>query len=426
MYGAIHICKSFISKSFRAIPRDRMVLMLFVIATMLVLGFTINLEYPFEQDQGSKAAKILYQVHNNTILDPLSGPGFYRDHLFSFYYIVSSLFYKLFGGNIYAFMNSMSMFMGVIFFTSLLILLKRAFHIPYLYSWVVFISMPPLIITFTYGNEVAFSFTFFTLSLSFLTLRKIWRLFPAVIFLVCSIFSRADAILLVPFWFAFLWLFNSNRNHRKLIIKELILSILLVFCFAVVYFLVFIHHIPDIGSVSFKMHTNIKLLLAYFIYPFCPSILFLGALGYAFIVRTDKRMLVLILLLLPALFYFRNLSSPKYIIWFSLFIGIPSAALLVKVGAKYKAIALSLIGIWWFVSITPWGISGTRAGAYWSLPTADGYMPTGSYISFYQNIHGGFYQVKYKDEIETLNKAVDYIINTNDNYMLSGFFVTSQ
>ena len=58
-----------------------------LLVTAAVLGYALNLSSPYQMDQGSKAAKIVYMVTHNTLLQPMAGPDFYRDNYFSLYYM---------------------------------------------------------------------------------------------------------------------------------------------------------------------------------------------------------------------------------------------------------------------------------------------------------------------------------------------------
>jgi len=319
-------------------------LLLVPILTVVVLGMTVNPYLPYEGDQGGKVAKVVYMVKANTILQPLSGPHFYKDELISFYYLVSAIGYKLIGGDVIHFMNFQSVLMGIVFFTLICILLKKAFGVNYLISWAVFISMPILVITFTYGNEVAFSFTFLTASLLALTTKfKAHRLI-SLILLSASIFSRPDMVFLVPFWIGWFLYFVESGQTRKETLIIIAKNTLLLSLFMLIYWALFIHTFKLRSPLSFPYDTNPKLFASYLIYSFNPTVAFIGILGLLYLIKIDKKLALLVLLSsFPILFYMNKLSCPKYIITFSFFWGIPATILLQQIKLPYKISVFALI-----------------------------------------------------------------------------------
>lgn len=399
-------------------------LLLITFLTIIFMAFSVNLSVPFEQDQGSKAAKITYMVKSNTIFEPLSGPRFYRDNLFSLYYIISAIIYKVTGGDVFVVMNLLSVFLGIIFFSSLSVLLHKVIHTSHFTNWVVFISMPILTTTFLYGNEVAFSITFFVLSLVFLSFSQTkWKRMFSALFLCASAFCRPDITLLIPFWIGwYLWIKGYAFSDKRMWcdILELFGSFLAT---ALIYWFFFVRKF-ELGPLSFDYHTNIKLLLAYMTYPFNLTIVLIGTLSIGLlIVKREKIVLLLFFLTLPVFFYFNNLSSPKYIIGLAFFFGIPTVMFLGRIKFKERFLALALICIWYLTSITPYGMVNFRDGAGLFIPTADGPIPSGSYFWFYRFVREGFYSSKYKGEIESARRMIQYMDeNPDENIMIVGRF----
>jgi hypothetical protein len=114
-------------------------------------------------------------------------------------------------------------------------------------------------------------------------------------------------------------------------------------------------------------------------------------------------------------FYAWNLSSPKYIISLALLFGITSSYFLHTSKKWVKITSVGLVAIWYFISISPYGLFFFREGAGIIIPTADGAIPSGSYIWFYQNVRNGFYQQKYESEIESFQRALIYIESIPNN-----------
>lgn len=397
---------------------------LIALFTAVFLALSVNVFLPYEQDQGSKAAKIVYMVRSNTIFEPLSGPRFYKDSLFSLYYMISAIVYKAAGGNIFSVMNMLSVFMGVIFFSSLSMLLNKVIHTSYITIWAVFFSVPILTTTFLYGNEVAFSITFFVISLVFLSfsqtrLARFW----SALFLSASVLCRADIILLVPFWVGwYLWIEGFSLSNKETIggALEVLVSFALI---TILYWFIFIRRL-EIPSLSFEYHTNLKLLVAYLVYPYNPTLVLLGAIGICYLILKKQRVvLFLFCLTLPFFFYLNNLSSPKYIISLAFFWGIPALMLLNKMSGTGKIFTFACIGVWYLISITPYGINGFRDGAALFIPTADGPVPSGSYLWFYEYSSEGFYSAKYKGEMESAQEMVRYIsTKASSNVAMVGRF----
>jgi hypothetical protein len=384
-------------------------LLITILFTTIILLSSVNHDLPYEQDQGSKAAKIINLTKTNTIFQPLSQRNFYRDHLFSLYYMLLAVVYKFVGGNIYLVMNMCSVFMGIIFFTSLSILLNKALKTSVLINWIVFFSMPGLTTIFLFGNEVAFSLSFFILSLVSLTLyrQRSGRIFGASFF-CASLVCRPDIIFLFPFWLG--WLFWIEGDNKP--IKQVIMTIFEVVCYllaiSIIYWVIFIRKF-EIGPMFYTYNTNIKLFISYITYPFNLTIVIIGVLKLIqLLIKKNKIAFILPLLLLPVFYYIRMLTSYKFALSLAFLFGIPAVMYIDSLKNRGKTLALALICIWYFVSVTPFGIVGFRDGANLYIPSADGAIPSGSYIWFYKYVHDGFYSAKYRSEIESIQQVIQY------------------
>ena len=75
-----------------------------------------------------------------------------------------------------------------------------------------------------------------------------------------------------------------------------------------------VREIPE-SPLSFEWKTNFMLMAAFLSYPFNPSVVIIAAIGWLVLWKINFRYaMVHLLLLTPLVFYFGNLSSPKYII----------------------------------------------------------------------------------------------------------------
>ena len=169
----------------------------FVAAAAIVivaLAYTVNLSMPWESDQVPKAAQIIEIANRHDYLLSSELPDNYRLRLFPLYYSASGLLYSAIGGNVFAFMNLSSVVIGAaagIFFVEAL---RRAFDVGPVWSAATIVAMPLFVVTFSYGNEVAWSMAFFFLSLgsTLMILFLYWSLFfalPVTLFFALSVFS---------------------------------------------------------------------------------------------------------------------------------------------------------------------------------------------------------------------------------------------
>ena len=111
--------------------------------------------------------------------------------------------------------------------------------------------------------------------------------------------------------------------------------------------------------------------------------------------------------MLPLAFYFRNLSSPKYVILFILFYGIPAALLLSRAAWYVRACGVAAILFWWVIGLSNFGVFGPARAALWYVPTADGPIPTGGYVKFYERAREGFYQDRQEERITLTSKLAE-------------------
>jgi hypothetical protein len=394
--------------------------------TAVVLAFTVNTKLPYEQDQAAKAAKIQYLAKTNNFIHPEAGPAHYHDWMFSFYYSAMSVIYALVGGgrSILGFMNIASVCMGVVFFVAICYAINRAYRVRFLDSWIVFISIPVVILNFTYGNEVSFSLSLFAVAMAILCSSMPYRSFVAAALVAAAMFSRPDILFLTPFLAAWTALYGGSSRQARDVFRRVITLLVMVAVFCLLHWLVFLRSpLPSHLYVA-NHHINIRYHAATLTYPFCPTIVLLGlgSLVFYSVVRRQKDVLILALLALPLVYYWFQLSSPKFVISLALFYGIPAAIAISRMKPLPKVATVLAIAVWWVFSISPYGITGPDRGHLFFFPTADGRFPTGSYATFYDKVRRGWYQERYRAEYLGVKQAVHYMATSKNNTRVYGYF----
>lgn len=385
----------------------------------IVLGLVANLSMPWESDQPAKAAQILEIANRHGYLLTSDVPGCYFLKMFSLYYAASGLIYTITDGNIFTFMNLSSVFFGVVAALSFAWALSNAFRIAPIWSLLTLLCMPLFVITYTYGNETAWSTAFFLLSLALISTPRRPFHYMAGCAVAASLFCRADVMLLAPFWLAWSLLF-CKTDEADSWIKRLLPPTAAFLIASAVLWLLLLREIPQ-ASTGFEWNLNLKLIAAFVVYPFNPSIVLIGAIGWLLLVKhRPSYAWAHLLLLLPVAFYIRNLSSPKYVICLMLFYGLPAAYLLDRARSSLRIVMIAAVAIWFFVGLSPFGIFGPTAASRWYLPTSDGPCPIGGYAAFYARAHQGVYQVKQVEHIAQTRDFVEFAKNSDGNYWIAG------
>jgi hypothetical protein len=370
-----------------------------LLGSLAIFASTVNLDSPWESDQSAKAAQIMEIADANDYLLSDSLTRCYFLKLLSLYYSVSALVYEVVGGPIFRFMNMSSLAAGAIAVLSAAYAIRNAFGIHPLWSAAVLLSMPLVVITSTYGNEAIWAVAMLAISLLLSTCRKPWLFYSSGAAMACAMFCRADMALAIPFWFAWAALFGPSDAHVSPVRRIFWLANVLG-ATAVLLWGLLVHEIPE-PPLSFDWRKNYLLMAAFLSYPFNPSIVLAAAVGWLLMWKLNFRYaLVHLLLLAPLLFYFGNLSSPKYVILFTLFYGIPAALLLHRGNWAVRTCGMAAILLWWAIGASNFGIFGPSEAALWYVPTADGPIPTGGYVKFYQRAREGFYQAKQEERLE--------------------------
>ena len=378
-----------------------------LMASLAVFGYALNWSSPWESDQSAKAAQIIEIADANDYLLSDSLTRCYSLKLLTLYYAISALVYKAVGGPIFTFMNLSSVVAGTMTVLSAAYAVRNAFGIHPLWSALVLLSMPLVVISSTYGNEAIWAFAFFTLSLWLLTSPTPWFHYTGGVAMACAIFCRADMVLAAPFWIAWATLFGPAATSRKAIVRRLAVLGVVSAATAAVLWLLLVREIPQ-SPLTFEWKTNYLLIAAFLSYPFNPSVVVMAAVGWLMMWKLNRRYAPAHLLLLTTLlFYFGMLASPKYILLCVLFYGIPAALLLQRSNWPVRAAALAAILFWWVIGVSVFGGFGPARAALWYVPSVDGPIPSGGYVAFYARARNGFYQAKQEENIVLTSKLAE-------------------
>jgi hypothetical protein len=392
-------------------------------AIALLLGLSALLLWfswspvPYEQDQMSKAAKIFHMSESGTYLDPVSGISGYRDRLFSLYYIVSSIFYSIFGLGSFLSGNVLSAILGVVSSILIAIFSQKNFGINNWVSLFILINVPIFVVTFSYSNEMALAFALFMSSLVVLDFRFRYNSVVSGVLFGAACFSRPDASLLIPFWLIWQYL-KADGSGGGGMLKSL--AALAVFGFSYSFYI--LGEIPLDASTGFKWGGNLKLTAAMMSYPFGIPVLVVALYGaYVILLRERIRKgYALLATLLPVLFYIGNLSSPKYLFYLVVPVAVAAGLGLQRMTRRARYASIAFMLVFWVVSISPFGVKFGEKGAHWYLPTVDGEIPTGAYAYFYSKPDAKSHSAKYYNEIKSAKKVINYVENKDNKVTLAG------
>ncbi len=368
--------------------RDYITLAVIVGASLAIFACAVNLESPWESDQSAKAAQILEIADTNDYLLRDSLTRCYFLKLYSLYYSVSGLAYDIVGGPIFRFMNLSSILAGALLVVSTAYAIRNALGAHPLWSAAVLLSMPLVVASSTYGNEAIWALAMLALALFLATCRTSWLYYGSGVAMACAIFCRADMVFAAPFWFAWAALFRPIEEARTLLVRRMFWLAIVSGAAGGLLWILLVREIPE-SPLSFDFKTNFMLMAAFLSYPFNPSVVIIAAIGWLVLWKQNFRYaMVHLLLVLPLAFYFRNLSSPKYVIVFILFYGIPASLLLSRAAWYVRACGVAAILIWWVVGLSNFGVFGPGRAALWYVPTADGPIPTGGYVEVLRSVRG--------------------------------------
>lgn len=391
------------------------------IILLSALALVANPSMPWESDQVIKAAQIMEIANRRDFLLSDDLPDYYRLRLFPLYYSLSAGIQSAVGGDVFRTMNYVSALWGAVAGAALASALRRVFGIHPLWSTFILLAMPMFVITFSYGNEIAWALGMFFVSMALIARPGRANHVAAGMAVAASVFCRLDVVLLAPFWFGWAILFAPSEAGAPWWRRLVGPTIGFVATTAAVWGLI-VRQLP-IGdaSATFVFAFNPMLAVAYFTYPFNPSVVLMAAVGWFMLWKRHRNYaLVHALLLVPAAYYILDLSTPKYIVWMLVFYGLPAALLLQYSRRAVQCAAVGLICIWAFAGISNFGVFGPTQASLWFVPTADGPCPIGGYLNFYRLAHRGDYQLKQQAYIDQMRDLVDRGHEPDDGYRIVG------
>lgn len=396
----------------------------FAASAVILLGalsLVVNPTMPWESDHSAKAAQILEIANRRDFLLSDDLPDYYRLRLFPLYYSLSGVLQYAVGGNVFSLMNYASAFWGAIAGVALASAFRRTFGIHALWTTFVLLAMPMFVITFSYGNEIAWALSLFCASLALVVRPGRASHVAAGVAVAAAVFCRLDVVLLAPFWLGWAILFLPTESNASWWRRLIAPTVGFLAASAILWVLI-VRQLPvSDASATFVFAFNPMLTVAYFTYPFNPSVVLVGAAGWLMLWnRHRKYALVHLLLLIPAAYYILDLSTPKYIIWMLLFYGLPAAYLLQYSRRAIQVAAVGLICVWAVAGISNFGAFGPAQASLWFVPTADGPIPIGGYLNFYRLAHRGDYQLKQQAYIDQMQELVDRGHVPDDRYRVVG------
>jgi hypothetical protein len=190
------------------------------------------------------------------------------------------------------------------------------------------------------------------------------------------------------------------------------------------YWAIFVRTIPS--EAAFPWIIDWRIFAVYLVFGFGPVVFVLAIFGFR---KINKRQWLLPLsTIVPLFYYFRDLGSPKYILGLALGTTLAAAWLIVASGPVFKTIIVAVSAVFWFVSITPFGIFGPSRGGHWVAPAGHGPVAFGAYLSFYEHIRDGFFGIRYGTlqqtwELVLRSHSLDprpiRVIGSSDDHMLN-------
>ncbi len=389
---------------------------LFAVAALAALFlFTfVSVRLPLDQDLGSKAAKI----ESLSRLAPLASPVRRRitiaNHIFLFI------------------INCRRCFISGYRAVRLLVrvTLQRCAALCICWGWrsiftwltgvnpwwalFLFLNTPALVVNFLYGNEASLSMALLAVAAGLISLRRGTRFDEAAaVLLGLAFWCRPDIVLMAPF-FALL-LGEWRRVWRVGAVAAATI---------VLYWLMFVRAIPS--EAGFPWIIDWRIFAVYLVFGFGP-VVFVLAVGGFFRVPA-KRWLLPLSTIVPLFYYFRDLGSPKYILGLAFGTTLAAAWVIASAGRTFKTLIVAAALLFWFVSITPFGVFGPSRGGHWVAPAGHGPVVFGSYLSFYQHIRDGFFGVRYGAlertwELVLRSHSIDprpmRLIGSSDDHMLN-------
>jgi hypothetical protein len=391
------------------------------VASLFLFAF-VNTRLPLDQDLGSKAAKVESLSKLPVFASPMHEPFYYREAYFAFYYQVQALVQRVFRGSALASMGYSAAFCGVVYLIALAVYLKRLAGIGPWWSLFFFLNTPALTVNFLYANEASLSMALMAVSAALISLRRGLRYDVAAgLLLGLAFFCRPDVVLMAPF---IIVLLATDGTALRLEWRRIFATGLSATVTAFFYWALVVRSIP--AEAAFPWIIDWRIFAVYLLFGFGPVVFALAVFG--FFQRNKSQWLLPLSAAVPLLFYFRDLGSPKYILGLAFATTLCAAWAIVASGWLFRVCAVSLSVVFWFVSITPFGVFGPSRGGHWVAPAGHGPVPFGSYLSFYKHLHDGFFGFRYMAlqktwEIVlhslTLDPRPMRLIGSSDDHMLN-------
>jgi hypothetical protein len=392
------------------------------VSTGLLLFSVANLDMPWEQDQPAKAAQNHALIASDFRIS--DAPNLYRLDKFPLFYLVSSLFQSAAGLGDYKAMNVLAIVCGIIFFPAAVLLSSRFFGANALLAFAALLSCPAIFLTFIYGNEAALALLFLSLSIlsSLASNGSLAMALVAGLLAGSAALSRMDYAVFIAVAPLF-QLVSTSAPRLKLDNRSLrcaAITLVSGFLLFASFYTLLLGAAPLAANFDYKF--NLLQTGAYLAYGL--GIFLVPAAATGLFVQFKRNWLLGLLLLAVAshaLLYTWMFSSTKYVLPLFLVTAIFSAIGLTAIRARYPIAAIVLLAAPWLFSITPFGVKWGEAGALYFVPTDDGPLPSGAFLSFYRLVNGGFFQQRYLDEEEQVRKTVALLPELGDVTVV-GFF----
>jgi hypothetical protein len=377
---------------------------------------------PLDQDLGSKAAKVESLSKLSPFASPMHAPFYYREAYFSFYYQVEALVHRVFPGSALASMGNSAAFCGIVYFVALAIYLRSLAGIGPWWSLFLFLNTPALVVNFLYGNEASLSMALLAVSAALILVRRgLPYDVAAGLLLGFAFFCRPDVVLMAPFIFVLL---ATDGAFLRFDWRRVSATGLTAGLTAFSYWALVVRSIP--AEAAFPWIVDWRIFAVYLLFGFGPVVFVLAMLG---LFRQNKtRWLLPLSTAIPVLYYFRDLGSPKYILGLALGTTLCAAWAIALSGRLFKVLVVAVSLLFWCISVTPFGVFGPSRGGHWVAPAGHGPVAFGSYLSFYQHVHEGFFGFRYGAlqktwEIVlhslTLDPRPMRLIGSSDDHMLN-------
>lgn len=391
-----------------------------VLALALLLSIA-RLDSYYEQDEMAKAAQVMALARENSLLRLHDLPDYYRRDMFSSFYLVATLFYKITGLSAVQAINLLSVLCGACFLALAPGLFARVIGASEWLIFAVLVSVPGLMVTFCYGNEVPVALL--SILLAACVLRWNSRVFcvVAAAFFCIATYARTDYVFLFPALALLALVYERGKLQvRPSLIRVGVLSSA-AFVFGVLFFFFVIKKVPD--PEFWEHRSDLRLVGAFVVYGMGALNFACALLGFALCLAARRWKLLLAgVLLLQTAPYLNHMTSPKYILP-SLVAGTVFSVVGFQWIARRSRVLCGLLLLSpWLVAASPFGIFVSPKSALWYLPSDAGPLPTGGFLWFYARVKSGFHQRRYDMEIEQIDKAMPVVDSAPQGADIVGTF----